>query len=117
MPAKTNIPDPIVVLNEQYQVALDPRCLILQKKLPITEEVESSNDKKKKSEFKILGYYSTWEHLGSSLVRDMTRDKAIAKQNKNEVIKIQDFVRAVNKSLDDVKKIFKQVDVDKNKIK
>ena len=35
---KTITPDPIVVLNDTYQVKLDPRCFILQKKI-------SSDDK------------------------------------------------------------------------
>ena len=96
---KTITPDPIVVLNDTYQVKLDPRCFILQKKISSDEQKEG---------MKNLGYYSTWEYLGSSLIKEITREKA--KVSKEDKISLTNFVNIVQESNKEVSKMFEQID-------
>ena len=81
---KTVTPDPVVILSDTYQVTLDKRCLILKKKA-LAEDGELSKEEQKEG-LRILGYYSTWEHLGTSLVKEITREKA--KVNKEEKVSL-----------------------------
>ena len=103
---KTITPDPIVVLNDTYQVKLDPRCFILQKKIS-GDDKELSKEEQKEG-MKNLGYYSTWEHLGSSLIKEITREKA--KVSKEDKISLTNFVNIVQESNKEVSKMFEQID-------
>ena len=103
---KTITPDPIVVLNDTYQVTLDQRCFILRKKIS-SEDKELSKEEQKEG-MKILGYYSTWEHLGSSLIKEITREKT--KITKEDKISLTDFINIVKESNKEVSKLFENID-------
>ena len=103
---KTITPDPIVVLNDTYQVTLDQRCFILRKKIS-SEDKELSKEEQKEG-MKILGYYSTREHLGSSLIKEITREKT--KITKEDKISLTDFINIVKESNKEVSKLFENID-------
>lgn len=109
---KTVKANPIIFLNDVYQVALDPKCLILQKKT--SSDDQNLSKEEQKNGMRNMGYYSTWEHLGSSLIDDISREKAY-KLGKEQKLTIQDFLKIVKESYDDVEKMFKQIE-DKRKI-
>lgn len=109
---KTVKTTPIVVLNEVYQVALDPKCFILQKK--ISNDDQDLSKEEKTNGMKNMGYYSTWEHLGGSLIDDIVREKAF-KINKEQKLTIQEFLKVVEESHAEVENMFKKID-DKRKI-
>ena len=106
---KTVTPDPVVVLNDTYQVRLDPRCLILLKKAS-TDDKDLSKEEQKEG-MKNLGYYSTWEHLGSSLVKEIAREKV--KATKEDKIALTDFISIVKESNKEVSKMFEKIDNEK----
>ena len=103
---KTITPDPIVVLNDTYQVKLDPRCFILQKKIS-SDDKELSKEEQKEG-MKNLGYYSTWEYWGSYLIKEITREKA--KVSKEDKISLTNFINIVQESNKEVSKMFEQID-------
>ena len=61
-----------------------------------------------KEGMKNLGYYSTWEYLGSSLIKEITREKA--KISKEDKISLTDFINIVKESNEEVSKMFEQID-------
>lgn len=103
---KTVTPDPVVILSDTYQVTLDKRCLILKKKA-LAEDGELSKEEQKEG-LRILGYYSTWEHLGTSLVKEITREKA--KVNKEEKVSLTEFINIVKETNKEVSEMFKDID-------
>ena len=103
---KTITPDPIVVLNDTYQVTLDQRCFILRKKIS-SDDKELSKEEQKEG-MKILGYYSTWEHLGNSLIKEITREKT--KLSKEEKVSLTNFINIVKESNKEVSKLFENID-------
>lgn len=107
---KNTTPDPIVILNDTYQVTLDPRCLILRQKISAEDKDLSKEELKEGT--KVLGYYSTWEHLGTSLVKDITRDKAKAKIDKEGKITLTNFIDLVKETNKEVSDMFKNIDND-----
>lgn len=103
---KTVVPDPVVVLNDTYSVTLDPRCLILRRKTSGDDKDLSKEELKEGT--RVLGYYSTWENLGTSLVKEITREKA--KLNKEDKLALNDFIDLVKKVNKEVSDMFKQID-------
>lgn len=104
-------PDPIVILNEAYQVKLSKTCMVLQKKISQENSEELSKEEQAEG-YKNLGYFSTWEHLGTILSRDIQRDKAL----KKEKISADEFIQNLKETFEEIQKIFKTIDnVTKNK--
>lgn len=103
---KTVTPDPVVILSDNYQVVLDKRCLILKKKIT-SEDAELSKEEKKEG-LQVLGYYSTWDYLGSSLVKEISREKA--KVSKDEKISLNDFLNIVKETNKEVIKMFENIE-------
>jgi Na+/phosphate symporter len=103
---KTTVPDPVVVLNDTYQVTLDSRCLILRKKISADDKDLSKEEQKEG--LRVLGYYSTWEHLGTSLIKEMSREKAkLSKDGKLTLTEFVDLMNGINK---EVSQMFDNVD-------
>lgn len=97
--------DPIVVLNDIYQVKLMKTCMVLQKKISQDNTEELSKEEQAEG-FKALGYFSTWEYLGTILSRDIQRDKALSKGK----ISADDFLQNLKDTYKEIQKIFKTVD-------
>ncbi len=113
---KTVVPDPVVVLNDDYQVTIDRRCYILQRKTS-SDDKDLSNEEKKAG-YTNMGYFTTWDSLGTSLVKEITRDKA--KMKKEDKITINDFLNIIKETNKEVTKMFKNIDKQaeiKNEIK
>ena len=65
-----------------------------------------------------MGYFTTWDSLGTSLVKEITRDKA--KMKKEDKITINDFLNIIKETNKEVTKMFKNIDKQaeiKNEIK
>lgn len=103
---KTVVPDPVITLNDDYSVTLDPRCLILRKKT--TSEDSDLSKEEIKDGSRVLGYYSTWEHLGASLVKEITREKA--KLSKEDKISLDNFIKIITEVNKEVSNMFEQID-------
>lgn len=99
---------PTVILNDVYQVVLDPHCYILQKAI-LPEDDEELTAEEKKSNFKTLGYFSTWEHLSYSLSQDIQRLKA-SKLNKESRVTLNEFLDIVKETRKEVSKMFDEID-------
>lgn len=101
-------PDPVVELNDIYSVRLTPLCMILLKK--ISQEEESDDTELSKEEkadgCKILGYFSTWDYLGTVLSRDMQRDKALKKGK----ISSEEFLKNLDEVFKEIQKMFNAID-------
>ena len=104
------VPDPVVILNDVYQVTLDSRCLILQKKA--TNEDTDLSKEEQKAGIRNLGYFSTWEHIGNYLVKELTREKA----KKDEKIYIEQYISTIKESNKEITEMFKKLD-DEGKFK
>lgn len=98
-------PDPIVVLNDIYQVKLSRMCMVLQKKISQENSEELSKEEQAEG-YKNLGYFSTWEYLGTILSRDIQRDKAL----KKEKISADEFIQNLKETFEEIQKIFKTID-------
>lgn len=103
---KTATQSPIVVLNDEYQVTLDSKCLILQKKNVSGDE--TSDKEEKKHDVKNLGYYTTWESVGSSLIDYISKDKA--KKQKELKISMEEYLNILKETREEVIEIFKNID-------
>lgn len=103
---KTVTPDPVVTLNDVYQVTLDKRCYILQRKSSPEDKDLSSEEKK--TGVTNLGYFSTWEQVGKNLVEEISRSKA--KQSKSEKIALDDYIKIIKETNDEVTLMFKNID-------
>lgn len=97
--------DPIVVLNDIYQVKLTKTCMILQKKVS-QDNTEDLSKEEQAEGFKTLGYFSSWEYLGTILSRDIQRDKALSKKK----ISADEFLSDLKETFKEIQKIFKTVD-------
>lgn len=111
---KVIVPDPVITLNDDYQVTIDKRCLILQRTIN-NDDSELSSEEKKNGR-KNLGYYSTWEGIGKSLIREMSREKAKAKTKDNTKLSIENFITIVKETNKEITDMFKAID-DKIKVK
>ncbi len=99
-------PDPIVELNDIYSVKLTPMCMVLLKKIS-QDDTDSELSKEEKADgHKVLGYFSTWDYLGTIMSRDMQRDKAL----KKEKISSDEFLKNLNETYKEIQKIFKSID-------
>lgn len=98
-------PDPVVVINDTYNVKLATNCMILQKKVSQENDEELSKEEKKEG-YKTLGYFSTWDYLGTILSRDMQRDKAL----KAEKITVEEFLKNLKEVSSEIRKIFKSIE-------
>lgn len=103
---KTITPDPIVTLNDIYQVVLDKRCYVLQRKSNSEDKDLSSEEKK--SGVTNLGFFATWEQVGKNLMEDIVRSKA--KQNKIEKITLEDYIKIVKETKEEITSMFKKID-------
>lgn len=103
---KTVVPDPVVTLNDDYQVTIDRRCYILQRKSNSDDKDISKEEQK--AGYVNLGYYTTWDSLGTSLVKEITREKA--KVKKEDKLMINDFINIVKETNKEVIKMFENVD-------
>ena len=102
-------PDPIVTLNDLYQVKLTSTCMVLQKKI-IQDNQEELSKEEKAEGYKTLGYFSTWDYLGTILSRDMQRDKALKKKE----ISADEFLKNLKETYAEINKIFKSIDTKTN---
>jgi len=110
---KTQVqPDPIVNLDDVYHVKLTRNCMVLQKRISQDNSEELSKEEKEEG-YKILGYFSTWDYLGTILSRDIQRDKAL----KKAVISADEFIVNLKETHKEMQKIFKSIDkITSNKI-
>jgi hypothetical protein len=102
---------PTVILNEFYEVTLDPKCLILRRKLK-SGEVDTDEEltkEEKKAGAKVLGYFSTWESLGSSLLKDVALTKA-NNFSKEDKLTFSAYIKIIKESKQEVVDLFKKVD-------
>lgn len=99
-------PDPVVILNDLYQVRLSKNCMILQKKIEQDGNDEELSKEEKAEGFKTLGFFSTWDYLGTILSRDMQRDKAV----KKGTISADEFIKNLKETYTEIQKIFKSID-------
>lgn len=99
-------PDPIVILNDVYSVKLTRNCMVLQKKISQDSSEEELSKEEKEEGCKNLGYFSTWDYLGTILSRDMQRDKAL---NKKE-LSVDDFLKNLKETYTEIQTIFKSID-------
>lgn len=109
MPKKVGTPvqpDPLVILNDIYRVRLTRQCLILEKKLNQENSDEELSKEEKADGYKNLGYFSTWDYLGTILSRDMQRDKAL----KKSIISVDEFLKNLKETYAEIQKIFKSID-------
>ena len=97
--------DPIVVLNDIYQVKLSRMCMVLQKKISQDGSEELSKEEQAEG-YKTLGYFSTWEYLGTILSRDIQRDKALKKGK----ISTDEFIQNLKDTFEEIQKMFKTID-------
>lgn len=105
--------DPIIELNDTYSVRLTPLCMILSKKISQEDTTDSELSKEEKADgCKILGYFSTWDYLGTILSKDMQRDKALKKGK----ISSDEFLKNLDEVYKEIQKMFKAID-DKTKNK
>lgn len=102
---------PTVILNEFYEVALDPKCLILRRKLKSGEADtdEELTKEEKKAGAKVLGYFSTWESLGSSLLKDVALTKA-NNFSKEDKLTFSAYIKIIKESKQEVVDLFKKID-------
>lgn len=99
-------PDPIVELNATYSVKLTPLCMILLKTISQEDDNAELSKEEKADGHKILGYFSTWDYLGTIMSRDMQRDKALKKGK----ISSDEFLQNLNGTYKEIQKIFKSID-------
>lgn len=97
--------DPIVVLNDMYQIKLTKTCMVLQKKVSQDNNEELSKEEQAEG-FKTLGYFSTWKYLGTILIRDIQRDKTLAKGK----VSADEFLQDLKETSEEIKNIFKTID-------
>ena len=105
---KQKVPDPIVVLNETYQVTLDPRCLILYKKITNEDKDKELSKEEVKNGARVLGYFSTWESVGTYLIKDMSREKIKAK--KEELTSIMEYINIIKECQAKICSMFSDMD-------
>lgn len=109
MPKKVSVPaqpDPIVNLNDLYRVRLTRLCMILEKKITQDNSDEELSKEEKTDGYKNLGYFSTWDYLGTILSRDIQRDKALKKGE----ISADEFLKNLKETYAEIQKIFKSID-------
>lgn len=97
--------DPIIILNDAYQVKLAKTCVVLQKKIS-QDNIEELSKEEQAEGFRTLGYFSTWEYLGTILSRDIQRDKALKKGK----ISADEFLQNLKETSLEIQKIFKTID-------
>lgn len=98
--------DPVVVLNDNYSVKLTRNCMVLQKTISQDNSEEELSKEEKAEGYKILGYFSTWDYLGTILSKDMQRDKALKKGR----IDTEEFFKNLKEVQGEIKKIFSSID-------
>lgn len=98
--------DPVVVLNDNYSVKLTRNCMVLQKTISQDNSEEELSKEEKAEGYKILGYFSTWDYLGTVLSKDMQRDKALKKGR----IDTEEFFKNLKEVQSEIKKIFSSID-------
>lgn len=98
--------DPVVVLNDNYSVKLTRNCMVLQKTISQDNSEEELSKEEKAEGYKILGYFSTWDYLGTVLSKDMQRDKALKKGR----IDTEEFFKNLKEVQGEIKKIFSSID-------
>lgn len=99
-------PDPIVMLNDVYRVKLTSNCMVLQKMIAQNNSDEELSKEEKAEGYRVLGYFSNWDYLGTILSRDMQRDKALKKQ----ILSIDEFIKNLKEVNEEISKIFKSID-------